>query len=256
VSRSRRAGSVDLAVVCVAALLSAALVALPLDGLLVGLLLVPLVLVLPGYALAAALFPPGTISGEERLVYVFALSVGAASLAGLLWQLAFDLEQATWVLVLVAVTLAAAAVAQRRRAISRVPSTASQLPPLPKLGAATGLALLAAVALTVLAVRSATAGLQEQRSESHFSALWAVPTDPGGLETGVSNHQGAVHRFNLLVERKGVFLRGWKGRLGATQSESFSLDQSQLSGSGPVTVSLYRDGELYRRVEIQLRGEA
>lgn len=251
-SPSRRRGSLDLAVVCAASLLSALLVALPLDSLVTGLLLVPLVLALPGYALAAALFLPDTISREERLVYILTLSVGAASLGGLLWQLVFDLKQATWVLILVVITLVAAAVAQRRRALTPAPSRTSHLPPLPKLGVPTALALLAAVALTVLAVRDATAGLQDQRGESHFSALWAVPTGPGGIETGVANHQGAVHRFGLFVEREGVVLRGWKRRLGATQSERFSLDPSQLTGHGPVTVSLYRDGKLYRRVAIQL----
>ena len=254
-SPSRR-GSLDLAVVCAASLLCAVLVALPLGGLVSGLLLVPLVLVLPGYALAAALFPPGTIPREERLVYIFALSVGATALGGLLWQLAFKLEQATWVLILVLVTLAAAAVALRRRAVARTPLQTPHLPSLPRPGAATALALLAAVTLTVLAVRSATAGLQDQRGEAHFSGLWAVPTGAGGIETGVSNHQGAVHRFGLFVEREGVVLRGWKRRLGATQSEAFSLDPSQLTGRGPVTVSLFRDGELYRRVEIQTGAEA
>ncbi|HMC49076.1 MAG TPA: DUF1616 domain-containing protein, partial [Solirubrobacterales bacterium] len=114
-SSSRRRQSVDLGVVCAASLLSAVLVALPLGGLVTALLLVPLVLVLPGYALTAALFPPGTLPPEDRLVYIFVLSLSAASLGGLLWQLAFGLEQATWTLILVLISLAASAVALRRR---------------------------------------------------------------------------------------------------------------------------------------------
>ena len=78
-----RRGSRDLAVVCLGAIASLVLMALPFDGLVKALLLVPMVLVLPGYALSAALFPPSTLTRAERLVYTFALSVGAASLGGL-----------------------------------------------------------------------------------------------------------------------------------------------------------------------------
>jgi len=58
----------------------AVLVALFFDsGPVAAIALLPLVLVLPGYAISAALLPPGSISREVRLALTLALSVCAAA---------------------------------------------------------------------------------------------------------------------------------------------------------------------------------
>ena len=71
VSRVSRYPGRDLITLAAASLVSLGLMALPVDGLLKSLLLVPLVLFIPGYALAAAMFPAATLGRGERLVYAF-----------------------------------------------------------------------------------------------------------------------------------------------------------------------------------------
>ena len=167
VSRVSRYPGRDLIAAAAASLVSLGLMALPVDGLLKGLLLVPLVLFIPGFALAAAMFPAATLSRGERLVYAFSLSVGAAALGGLAWQLAFGLGRFEWAVILTSVTLGSCAVAHRRRAALRP----NQLPPSPRLtgpGALTAVGVLAAVVLAVFAVRTAIEGLQDQASRIQF----------------------------------------------------------------------------------------
>lgn len=246
-------GNRDLALVATASLLTLVFVALrPFDGLLEGLLLMPAVLFVPGYAIAAALFPAATLSRPERLAYSVAFSVGAAALGGLVWQLAFGLGPFAWASILAAITLGACEVARRRRATLPA-ERRKRLPRRPRLDAPTTLAIVAAAILTVVAVRTAIAGEQDQRSESHFTALWIVPSDEGSgdIEIGLSNHQGAVHDYRLVVTGAGRVLRDWEGRLGSRRQGRLLLDPASFPPGTRLVATLFRDGARYRRVELQ-----
>lgn len=255
-SRARGWQSRDLLLVAAASLASLGLMAIPVDGLVKALLLVPAVLVLPGYAISRAIFPFGRLPGEERLVYTFALSVGAAALGGLVWQLAFDLDRFTWAAVLTAITLLSCGIAQRRRATPKARRErgrfGSRADSLPRLDLPTGVALLAAVAIAVAAVAVAADGLREERAESHFSALWIAPESPtGGVKVGVWNHQGAVHEYRLTVEAAGKTIDEWRGHLGAHQNKQLALAPLAFFPEERLVVSLYRDGALYRRAALE-----
>jgi Protein of unknown function (DUF1616) len=242
----------DLIAAAAASLASLGLMALPVDGLVKELLLVPLVLFIPGYALSAAMFP-AALGRSERLVYSISLSVAAAALGGLVWQLAFGLERFSWAAILTAVTLTSCAVALRRR-VSIPPRRIPSSPRLTLPGAATVVGIVAAVALAVFAVGTATEGLQDQRAESNFTALWIVPARAGGTmgaKVRVSNHQGAVHQYRLLVTGAGQTLREWDGRLGARQQLQLNLGAALIPTGARLVASLYRDGTLYRRVKLQ-----
>jgi hypothetical protein len=227
------------------------LMVLPIGGL-SSIALVPLVLLLPGYAISVAMFGPGAITRGERLVYTLSLSVAVAALGGLVWQLLFGLDTFAWTFLVVATVLVAAAIA-RRRPTSRSSQAAKRPPRLPRVGAPTALAMLAALVLAIVAINTATDGLREQRAESHFSSLWIVPQGPGGdsVEIGVWNHQGAVYTYRLIVERAGTALWGWEGRLGSQKRRQVTLSPAQIPGSGLLQVSLYKSGVLYRRTELQ-----
>jgi hypothetical protein len=251
--RSRVPG--DLALASAAAIASLVLALLPAGGLAWEVALVPLVLVLPGYALAAAMFGPGTIARAERLVYTVSLSVGAAALSGLFWQLWLGLDRLAWASLLTAVTLLACAVAQRRR-LAPPRREPKRLPQLPRPNWPTALAIVAAVAIAVVAVDTAAEGLEDQRGMSHFSSLWIVPdADQGGsLEVGVWNHLGAAHDYRILVDRGGIVLRDRRLRLGPHQQLQMTLAAPELIGSEIpskelVVVTLYKDGVPYRRTE-------
>ncbi|MFI5025416.1 MAG: hypothetical protein ACHQCI_01515, partial [Solirubrobacterales bacterium] len=222
---------------------------LPVGGHVRNIALVPLVLVLPGYAISVAMFGPGAVSRGERFVYTLALSVATAALGGLLWQLFFGLGRLAWAFLMVATVLVAARVARRRRLprLSR-PSRRSF-----RLGLPTALAMLASLVLAVVAVDTAVKGLHDQRAEANFSSLWVVPEGPSGdsVEIGVWNHQGDVHTYLLSVERGGAALWRWEGRLGSQKRAQVALDPTQIAGSGELRVSLYRDGVLYRRTELE-----
>jgi hypothetical protein len=249
----RAKDSRDLAIASGAALLSLLLVALPFGGLAKGLALAPLVLFLPGYALTAAFFPPGALPRAERFVYSISLSVGAAALGGLIWQLAFDLGRYAWAGLLTAIVLLASEAARRRRAPQPRRASGERLP---RPGLAAALAILAAVAVAAIAVALAIGGVRDQRAESHFSALWVVParTGAGAVEIGVLNHQGASHDYRIEASDRGATVWHWHGRLGATQRKEVVLDSSQIPARARLAVSLYRDGVVYRRTELQVGG--
>src|SRR3954468_21171576 len=72
----------------------------------------PFVLVLPGLALTAALFPTGALDVAERLLFSLGLSLAITALGGLVLQLTpWGLRPASWALLLGLVTLAAGAAA-------------------------------------------------------------------------------------------------------------------------------------------------
>ncbi|HET7484061.1 MAG TPA: hypothetical protein VFJ64_01645 [Solirubrobacterales bacterium] len=252
-SKASGVRSRDLTRVKAASLLSLVLMVLPFGGLPKAIALVPLVLVLPGYAISAAMFMPGSITRGERLAYTLSLSVGAAAIGGLAWQLLFGLSRASWAFVLVAIVLVAAGVARRRRG-AMPPGSAERRSPLPRLGLPTALAVLAAVILTVVAVDVAIEGMHDQRAESHFSSLWVLPHGSAGesVEIGVQNHQGAVYTYRLNVTRAGIPVWLWKGRLGAHKLKQVVLNLSDLPGAAPLVVTLYKSGVPYRRAELQL----
>ena len=75
----------------------------------------PLVLVLPGYALTAALLPRRSLGRPELALCALGLSLAVAALGGLLLNVAGHLSRPVWDILLTAVTIACCAIAGRRR---------------------------------------------------------------------------------------------------------------------------------------------
>src|SRR5258708_16677585 len=115
-NRYRHSASVDLYLtigLTLAAWVIAAL--LPLGDPLRTLLVLPFLLVLPGYALTAALFP-NQIGLAERLLLTLALSISVTVVSGLLLNLtAWGLQGTTWIVWLGGITIAACMLALARR---------------------------------------------------------------------------------------------------------------------------------------------
>ena len=74
-----------------------------------------LVLVLPGYALTAALLPRRSLGRPELALCALGLSLAVAALGGLLLNVAGHLSRPAWDILLTAVTIACCAIAGRRR---------------------------------------------------------------------------------------------------------------------------------------------
>jgi hypothetical protein len=144
-----------------------------------------LVLAAVGYAVSAALFPPGTIERSDRAVYSFVFALSAAAVGGLLLQFAVDLDRWAWFLLLAGIDFVACAIAWRRISMPIRGYSAIRLPAGPIWAACFLAALTIAGAAVVIAVR----GVHEQQSRQRFASLWALPVD-GGIEAGVWNHAG------------------------------------------------------------------
>jgi len=251
------ARSADLAATIAATLLAIGVALLADFGPLATAALLPLALVLPGYALTALLFPPQTIDRDLRIVMVATLSIGATALSGVILQVFVDLSRGVVVASLATLTIVAAVRASRGRDRRREgPVLPRALPHLP---ATTLVAMAAAVAICGIAVAIATAGAERQLNASHFTALWLVPqgalkTPPNGppVIVGVSNQEGRETGYRLSVRRGSSAVGVWRLRLAAGDEWEATLAASELSGAGPLVARLDRAGEVYRRVAVEL----
>lgn len=252
----------DLVVACALAALGLVVSLVSPGGWLQVVTLTPLVLVVPGYALAAAFFPPGFVTRDERAVLTVSFSVGAWALGGLLTQLVVGLDRVAWILLAVSITTVASAVAQARRdGLSTSPTAPVRLGgPLPAAAA-----YLAAIAIAGLAVAIAAGGQSRQLSSSHFSVLWLLPQGPPSgyagdhpatqpVVVGARSHEDRALTYRLQVTRNGRTVSQWELRLKPGQRWQARLPGPAIAGGGPLVASLFRDGALYRRVALKARG--
>src|SRR5438067_5670942 len=109
--------SADIFVVAAITLVATVLALLvPPDIVFIRILTLPLVLVLPGYALTSALFPGRSLGVPERLVFSLSLSLAIAILGGLALNLTpWGLGTDSWAVLVASITLVACAVALIRR---------------------------------------------------------------------------------------------------------------------------------------------
>jgi len=243
----------DLALVIALALAALLVALLPAETWLSALLLVPLVLILPGYALAANFFAPRTVSRIERAVYVVTLSIATVAIGGLLIQLVLGLNRGVWIAFLGAVTIGAAL-----RALRRYPDRPLEWPAaVPWTLPVASLAFLVAAVIAGLAIASAGDGLREAQSRIRFTDFWLVPADAAAvgaseeqLEVGLRSHEGRPSRFDLRVSLEGrVFLsRSLRLRAGESWQRSFAAPEAPPGV--PVVANLTRDGERYRRLDL------
>jgi uncharacterized membrane protein len=215
--------------------------------------ILPFALVLPGYALAAALFPGREIGRDERLVLVFGLSVAAVALGGLLVQVVLGLDRPVWAALLLLLTLRAVVAALAARDESRRDDQPSLS--LPRSFPLSAAALLAALLIAGWAIGIATRGAHRQAEDAPLSSLSVVPQREGGtgpVSLGIWNQEGRENSYLLEVNRDGATLDGWQVRLAPGQQWQRRITASGIPGSGPLVVKLYRGGTLYRHVSLKV----
>jgi Protein of unknown function (DUF1616) len=214
-------------------------------------LLVPLVLFLPGYAIAALAFPPGTIGVAERGVYAVALSIAAAAVGGLVLQLAIGLDRTSWAALLFVITAVCAAQGVR---LGRYPRPQPPRRPwaLPFVVAA----FAAAALVTALAIVSARDGVIEARAQSRFTDFWLAPSRPAGAEpattfaVGLRNHEGGASRYVLRVFDNGRPLARREVVLAPGEQRVWGF--AAPTAVGRVVASLRRDGGASRDLYLPL----
>jgi uncharacterized membrane protein len=217
-----------------AALTIAAVVATFLSyGVVRTLFTLPLVFVLPGYAIVAAFFPKRLASYPDNILFVLAWSLAMTSLGTvLLHKTPWGLTTFTWVIFLGGLTLANIAIALwQSKEMFDVGKTYS-VP-------AYQLALIAvAIALGIGALQIARQGAMLPTG-SNFTQLWMIqPDDADAVQFGVENNEGQAISYHLVVEGAGMPIER-EFELEAGERWLFSLNLP-ATASSRVVANLYR----------------
>lgn len=223
---------------------------------------IPLCLVLPGYALAAAIFGRDTPNATWMALLTLALSLASLVLASLVLNyLPGGIRSITWAILLVVLVVGAARLAAIRRRPT-VPSgkrkrLRTRLPDLPLLDRALfAVGGLAAVAALVLAQIPVSADKAEG-----FTALWQLPARDGkSVRVGVNSNEQETTSYRLFVRTEASPGGGFKRRfvLHPGEERIFRLALDPDLAGRRVASSLYREENpqhLYRRVTSWLPGE-
>ena len=257
-------GSIDILVVIVITIVTATLAfTVTPENVPVRILTLPLVLILPGYALTSALFLRQAFGTPERLVFSLGLSLVSVILGGLVlnWT-PFGLRTASWSVLLTGITLAACAVTLVRRRGQRIltPEWLGMGGPGFTFHQKLLLGLAALVVTAAIAVSVIGA---EQQFRPGFTQLWILPA--GGathakniVHIGMSNMESKTMRYRLAVDVDGKVVKEWPSiNLSPNQKWEviFVLPQTEFSGAAKVEVRLYwlqASTRLYRYVVLWL----
>lgn len=244
-------GHGDLRLVVATALLCAVLALLiPIDG--VALIFaLPLLLILPGYAITAASFARRKLAWPQLLLLSIALSLSVLVLGSLLLNYLGGIRPLSWAVLLVLVVFAACRVAAVRRGrTGKGPSW-----PRPRLRGLEVAMVLGGVAATVvaLALSSSTAPVEDAVG---YTQLWVLPqagSEGREVQVGVRSQQQASTDFDLRVRIGSDALVRRSFRLAPGETRLVKLRAPPGSeGRLPVTATLLRHNRpfsVYRRVK-------
>ncbi|HEX6288955.1 MAG TPA: DUF1616 domain-containing protein [Herpetosiphonaceae bacterium] len=214
---------------------------------LLGLLLV---LVLPGYALTAALFPDRALPRTDRMLFTVGFSLGVTILGGfgLNWT-PWGLQRVSWTILLSYITLGGCLVALIRR--PALPLSARRT----TFGLSVGQGLLFVLAaLAIIGALVIARSEAAQHPAPNVVQLWILPAEQTqGVRLGVITKGPQAGRYRLVVQRGGYIIREWPDlALAANERWEATVDLPQRQpGAGPVEARLYRATEpsaVYRRV--------
>ncbi len=221
---------------------------------------VPLVLILPGYAITAACLPRRSFGQAERLLISLGLSVAITILLGLvLYYAGISLQLRTWAIALASTTLVACGIAWRRRPAAEGESSPVSL----SINLSLRNIVLLGLAVVVSGVAIGIARLPTPPNEvSGYTLLWMVPTsdeNSGSYQLGVTSQEFAAMTYHLQVTVDGRVTWDWpelKLAPGDTWKSPIVLHNDQL-GAGSIEATLYRLDNpkvVYRQVKLQPNG--
>lgn len=241
--------SLDLAAAMALAVLGLFVALMPLDTWLRVVVLVPMLLIVPGYAISAIFFSPRTLPASERLVYTVALSCATVAFTGVLVQLFVSLDRIVWAIALSLVTIGLTWLAFRRRDREEDEWLPPRLPVAVLLQSA--IPLCVAVAIAVWAISIASEGAGEERARADFTQLWVLPEESGRVAIGVTNDEGVTESYRLRITSDGATLAQRGLRLDDGESWQTSLSVPSITPERPLRATLLRDGEVYRQVQLR-----
>lgn len=163
------------------------------------LIVVPMVLLVPGYVATKVAFPREPLD-LERLVLAVGVSLAVTVLIGLLLNVVHMMNVAGWSLGIGGLTLFLLPFAKWG---------ASEPVQLPALSRVQKLSVTFGSLLAVLAVLLSGVGYSQLR-EFHFTELWMVPTQaPPTYRLGITNQEQSPTRYDLEVVTPNAVIASW-----------------------------------------------
>ncbi len=217
------------------------------------LLALPLVFVVPGYALTAMLFPKRIFGYPELIGYSLGLSLVADILGGLVINATpRGLDAASWTLWLGSVTLCSSIIAAVRRPRDLPGWSPFRLNLSVAQGLMLGLSIVVAVGAIVIARDRAT------QSSSRFTELWVLPAqavDSNAIQFGVRNLESARMEYRLEVQAGKDLV--YTAPLDLLPGETWTRAMALQIPRNEVKVLLYRadnPAQVYREVVLRSNG--
>jgi len=217
---------------------------------------IPLVFLLPGYALTAALIPKSTLGFPERIGLSLGLSLAVVALGGLVLDwMPWGLRADSWVILLFSVTVGTSLVALLRRRAST-----GSMPRRLAMGLTAhqimlfGLAALLASSAIVLVL---VGELKQQRRA--FTQLWILPANEVEQHTvrvGIHSMESSTKQYRLQIAVAGDTATEWpliELQPGERWEDKFVFSAEQAK-TGMVEAKLYvldSPDEVYRRVVLR-----
>jgi hypothetical protein len=247
----------DLSVASGAAVVCAAIsLAVPIEALRIATGL-PLCLLLPGYAVAAAMFAGAPIRPAPLFLLGLALGLATLVIGSLLLDAApWGLRTGSWAGLLVAVTLGGCFVAARRR---RSRPAGLSLPI--RIRPVDGALLVGAAAVAAAAVAIAWMPLPA-KDVAGYTRLWVLPLDEpavAGVRVGIGSEEQDTTTYELELRlggnrapiRSDIVLAPGQDRVLKVR-----VEKPPAGTALPVTATLYRSGSLapYRRAKSWIAG--
>jgi uncharacterized membrane protein len=175
-------------------------------------LVIPLVVVLPGFAITAALFRRSLLTTVEQVLLSLGLSLALVVLSGFVLDWTFwGLQTVSWAILLGSITLIVGGIAffryRRNPAppVSRISLQLNWLNLRP-------LILFTLAGLIVVAALVVTRNGALNQSTPGFTQLWLLPestVNQGQLRLGFNNQEGTVETYRLQVNNGSTNLQEW-----------------------------------------------
>jgi hypothetical protein len=206
-----------------------------------ALLVIPLVLLLPGYGAVSAIFPALDLPAVERLLLATALSICLAILVGLGLALSnLGLTPVTWAVALSGISLLGLGIAWVRRVRRGLVGPGFGFATMPRLGA---LAVVVAVLVTVNVVL-ATRLISSEQSATPPLSMWMVAVGDAPLNAEIGVHADDIGgTYTVVVSSGGNVLATFEPNLAPQQTWSTLVSFSPEVRATPVIARLYLSGQ-------------
>lgn len=274
----------DLLLATTLALVNVAWAFLPYHLAAIGTILaLPLIFIVPGYTITAALFHRRSLDTSYRLLLSLGISISIVIMGGLLLNaLPLGLRPSSWSLFLACLTLVfAALVAYLRRKTEQPSSSASRLTPLPgiaptphveptpravsvsrKISTRLQAWLVCALALLVVAFSLVfSSSSVAQQPHAGFTQFWLLPSNhPGAgcaVQLGIQSDEAITETYRVAMTANGAAINTWPSiQLAPHQQWNQSVSIHSIQ-PGPLSIearlSLVKTPDvIYREVHITI----